>query len=139
MWAAICPPPISEALALPLPAVPEALADRVVLTVAPAVLLPQGEFHRARGLGVQVGLGLLPGLCRLLPLRLGSLGLLLGRLRLLGLGGLACRALGGPCPGLAGLPFLRKVFPGGLLGGFHFPFGPLFRQDILQGKFLVVL
>ena len=35
------PPPISEALALPLPAVPEALADRVVLTVAPAVLLPQ--------------------------------------------------------------------------------------------------
>ena len=105
----------------------------------PAVLLPQGEFHRARGIGVQVGLGLLPGLCRLLPLRLGSLGLLLGRLRLLGLGGLACRALGGPCPGLAGLPFLRKVFPGGLLGGFHLPFGPLFRQDILQGKFLVVL
>ncbi len=109
----------------------------------PAVLLPQGEFHRARGIGVQVCLGLLPGLCRLLPLRL--------RLRLLGLGGLlalgssgtggrlACRALGRPCPGLAGLPFLRKVFPGGLLGGFHFPFGPLFRQDILQGKFLVVL
>ena len=35
--------------------------------------------------------------------------------------------------------YQEQYLAGGLLGGFHLPFGPLFRQDILQGKFLVVL
>ena len=56
-------------------------------------------------------------------------GWLPGRLRGLPLGGGL---------GPSGRPLLN-VPPGGLLGGFQLPLGALLRQNIFQGKFLVVL
>ena len=87
-------------------------------------LLPQGNLHRAGGEGIEVRLGFLLGRRRFLGRRSGR-SRRLGRLRGNGFLGL-------------GLPVLRSL-QGRLLRRFQLPLGPLFRQNIFQGEFLVVL
>ena len=116
-----------------------------------------GQLHRASGVFVQIRLGLLllgrlwlGGPLGLLHLRgrlrpgrgLGSrlLGNRLGRL-LPGLGRpLGRLPLGGGTPGgLGRCRTLPQVLLGGALGCLYLPLGPLFRQNIFQGKVLVIL